>query len=243
MIDTIILQSENTNNNKILRLLETYCPKVNINQVVNLDTFTLDNLSEDESHMILYDVPNLSKLQYAVIEEMNAKKCHTILISPEKECKYYKHHTAICGVVHKPINEAEFVITVKNAIVNMELEQRINAIENKYKSIFPNDVIGIPTMEGFEYLHISDIIRCEGLQRCTRVVCTDRKDIISAYPIGQFRSLLQNYPFYLSHRSHLINLKKVVRYNREGFIFLKDSSRVPLARRNKADFISKWNHL
>jgi len=243
MIDTIILQPENEKCDRIINLLETYCPKLKINQVSNFQTFAVDSISEENDHIVLCDLPSFTDLEHSFIQRMEQKRCRTILISKNQEYKYLNSFKYISGVINRPINEAEFVITVKNTIDKLELEQKLKEIEQSNQVKFPQDVVGVPTMEGFEYLKIDTIVRCEGLQRCTRVVSTGRQDIISAYPIGQFKSLLKGHSFYLSHRSHLINLKKVIRYSREGYIFLSDSSRVPLARRNKGEFISRWNHI
>jgi len=242
MIDTIILQSENKNCEKIIGLMHTFCPKLYVKKVTSFSSFVPDSLS-DEVHLVLYDLPEISKVETSLIEKMQRKNYYTILITRQQERKYMRSFHSICGVINQPIREADFVITVKNAIRKLELEQQLAKMEKAQGSPFIKDVIGIPTMEGFEYLKIDDIIRCEGLQRCTRIVAEGRKDIISAYPIGQFKTLLDGHSFYLSHRSHLINLKKVVRYSREGYICLSDTSKVPLARRNKKAFVSQWNHI
>lgn len=242
MIDTIILQPVNKKCDKIINLLKAHCPKLRINQITNIPSFTLESLTGDE-HIVLYDLPSFEDVEQSFFNKMQQKKCYTILITQKEECKYSNQFKSICGIINRPINEADFVITIQNAIDKLELEKRIKDIEDENQDYFPKDVIGIPTMEGFEYLKIDSIVRCEGLQRCTRIVATGRQDIISAYPIGQFKTLLKGHSFYLSHRSHLINLKKVMRYSREGYIFLNDLSRVPLARRNKIDFISQWKHI
>ncbi|MEM9544993.1 MAG: LytTR family DNA-binding domain-containing protein [Bacteroidota bacterium] len=241
MIEAILFQPESAKCERIINLLQKHCPKLHVNQVTNLPSFTTDGLS-NSGQLILYDLPEFSNVEQAFIDEIQKKKCYTIILAQPEERKYISRWNSVCGIVNKPIHEADFVITVKNAIDKMELEQRLEELSN-VENIFPKDVIGIPTMEGFEYLKIDSIIRCEGLQRCTRVVSEGRSDIISAYPIGHFKSLLQGHFFYLSHRSHLINLQKVIRYSREGYIFLSNSSKVPLARRNKAEFISQWRHI
>jgi len=103
--------------------------------------------------------------------------------------------------------------------------------------------VGIPTLDGVEYINTESIVRCEGIQKCSRVINEDRNDIISSYSLGNFAELLKPFGFELVHRSHLINLKKVRRYTREGYIHLSDNSRVPLARRKKTDFLGLWPHL
>lgn len=243
MIKTIILQPEYEKCDKIINLINTHCPKLSIDQVSNYRSFTLDAVSGDSDQIVLYDVPTFTDLDDTLIQKMGQKRCSNILISQKQEFKYWNSFKSLSGVINRPINEAEFAITVNNTADKLELEQKLKEIENNFVESFPRDIIGIPTMDGFEYVKIDSIVRCEGLQRCTRIVTSDRSDIISAYPIGRFKSLLRGNSFYLSHRSHLINLKKVIRYSREGYIFLNDSSKVPLARRNKTEFVAQWRHI
>lgn len=106
------------------------------------------------------------------------------------------------------------------------------------KSFNPNKMVGIPTMEGVEYLKIEQIIKCEGLQKCTRVVTTENKKIVSSYNIGEFSKLLQPYNFFAPHRSFLINLNHIKRYSKEGLIYLTDKETAPLARRRKQEFLN-----
>lgn len=105
-------------------------------------------------------------------------------------------------------------------------------------------LIGIPTIEGLEFIDTDKIIRCEGLQKCTLIVTTEKSDIISSYNIGKFVHLLEENGFFACHRSHLINLQYVKKYTREGYIFFSANSKpVPLARRKRADFLNEMRHL
>lgn len=117
----------------------------------------------------------------------------------------------------------------------------------KPKNTYPlphTKLIGIPTMEGLEFISVEEIIRCEGLQKCTLVVTTEKTDIISSYNIGKFVDLLEVNGFFHCHRSHLINLQYIKKYTREGYIFFSVNSKpVPLARRKRGAFLNEMKHL
>ena len=120
----------------------------------------------------------------------------------------------------------------------------IESVGRVYKKIIQsksNDqyqLVGIPTMDGVEYLKIDQIIKCEGPQKCTRVVTAERKNIVSSYNIGEFSKLLQPYNFFTPHRSFLINLNHMKRYSKDGLIYLTDQETAPLARRRKQEFLN-----
>lgn len=106
----------------------------------------------------------------------------------------------------------------------------------------PNNLIGIPTTQGIEFLKTDEIVRCEGLQRLTKVF-TEKSTIISSYNIGQFSKLLNTHGFFAPHKSHLINLQYLRSYYIDGTIVLRDGARVPLARRRKDFFLERLRHL
>lgn len=105
------------------------------------------------------------------------------------------------------------------------------------------NIVGIPTLEGIEFLKSEEIIRCEGLQRLTKVFTTETTTIISSYNIGEFGKLLCSSGFFAPHKSHLINLQYLRRYSVDGTITLRDGACVPLARRRKEAFLKWVRHL
>ena len=116
-------------------------------------------------------------------------------------------------------------------------------LEKLFSERLTNELIGIPTLVGFDFLLVNEIIRCEGLQKCTRVVTTTKTDIISSYNIGEFRKLLEPYHFFSPHKSHLINLAFVKKYKREGTIILRDNSYIPVSKRKKSEFLNQIIHI
>ena len=99
-------------------------------------------------------------------------------------------------------------------------------------------LVGIPTQRGIEIVPVSEIIRCEGMQKCTRIISSEKKDIVSSYSIGVFRKLLQEFgSFFSPHRSYVVNMNFICKYERAGHIVMKDGSRVPVTRTRRNDFL------
>lgn len=151
------------------------------------------------------------------------------------------------GYLIKPVKENHFSTAVNNAVskINEKKENTMNKllVEKYLKQSSNEDVIGIPTIEGLEFISINDIIRCEGLQKCTRVISIEKTDLISSYNLGEFRKMLEPFGFYSPHKSHLINLRYIRKYHREGNILMINNSYVPVAKRKKREFLKHVNHL
>ena len=149
------------------------------------------------------------------------------------------------GYVVKPIQTEDLVQAVNNAKKRILLKEEniLNKqlITNLLNPNNQDNKISIPMMSGLEFVKVKDIIRCEGMERCTKIILdnTNTKPLVSSYNLGEFKKLLDKYGFFASHRSHLINLSHVVRYEKDGLITLSDNSSVPLARRNKSVFLER----
>ncbi len=144
------------------------------------------------------------------------------------------------------MNRNDLVLAVNHALRNLKRKEEEtrnrNLLEQLSRYNQPLHIIGVPTLEGFEFLHIEDIIRCEGLQKCTRIITTEKTDMISSYNLGEFRKILEPHGFFSPHKSHLINLKYIRKYSREGTIIMNNGSWVPVSKRRKKEFLNQFIH-
>ncbi len=203
------------------------------------------------AHLIQAEHPDLiflnaSAEQVPAFELMEQDPTHsfeTIFVAEEnchavKAAKY-----GVSGYIQQPISEQDLLQAIQQAearIRERKESQRNKALLEKMKRLRSQDeMMGIPTMDGFEFVPVGTIIRCEGLQKCTRIVTQNRSDIVSSYNLGEFRKLLEPYGFFLPHKSYLINLSKVKCYKKEGTITMVDGGHVPVSRRKKQQFVEQ----
>lgn len=188
--------------------------------------------------MKLFNIDSLLEMTQGL-----SNRCEMICLSncADDAISALRHH--VCGFILKPLNAGDIVISVKTALKNLEAQAPTDTSIDQAPALPHTRLIGIPTMEGIDFLYVHEIIRCEGLQKCTRVLTMRRKSLLSSYNIGEFKKLLDTYGFFLCHKSHLINLMHVKRVTREGFIFLSDAEAVPLARRKRLEFLQQLKHL
>ncbi len=77
----------------------------------------------------------------------------------------------------------------------------------------------------------------------TKIVLSQQRIIYSSYNIGEFVRLLEPYGFFQVHRSHLINLNRIQKYNREGIVIMEDESSVPVSKRRRSEFLRKLTRI
>ncbi len=143
----------------------------------------------------------------------------------------------------KPVITEDLVKAVQKAkdrIANREKIEMYHILKHNLNHLGEQDTkVAIPGANAYDFVQIKNIIRCEGWQKYTRIYLEDGSCIVSSYNIGVFKDMLENYGFYSTHKSHLINQKRIARYLKEGTIVMSDGAQVPVARRKKEEFVEQ----
>ncbi|MCH2044752.1 MAG: response regulator [Saprospiraceae bacterium] len=139
----------------------------------------------------------------------------------------------------KPIDIDELMETLNRFREKQKTEQSSslqheiieNNLQNKEK-----EKIALPCSDGYIFVDIHDIIRCQSNKSYTLFVLADEREIWISKNLGNYAPLLEQYGFKRVHRSHLINPKFVQRFVRgkHPVLVMKDGAKITIAP-NKRD--------
>ena len=103
----------------------------------------------------------------------------------------------------------------------------------------PAKKIALPTLNGFNIVSLSEIIRCQADNNYTDFYFTNRTKSIISKPLKDFDELLEDHQFFRVHQSHLINLHHVQNYTKGegGTVKMSDGSEIEVSRRKKDEFL------
>lgn len=247
MINTILLENESGKLDSLKSKIEQYCPFLEVTGTAQ--TF------EDARQLVHYKVPELAFVNpvFPFMDLMNTSngtakpEMELIFVSNSPDYTLNAIQFNAAGYLFRPLQDEAFMTTVSKArdriLFKEESKRNRLLLEKLLCEKRANELIGIPTIEGLEFITAKEIVRCEGLQKCTRVVTVAKTDIVSSYNIGEFITLLEPYCFFSPHKSHLINLAYIRRYLREGTIVMQDNSIIPVSKRKKCEFLDRVVHL
>ena len=102
-----------------------------------------------------------------------------------------------------------------------------------------NKKLAIPDSSGIIFVPIKTIIRCESDGNYTKIFLTSGKKILASKTLGEYESMLDGDGFFRVHRSHLINLSHLKKYNKgeHSYVELGDGTKVDVSRRKKSAFM------
>lgn len=144
----------------------------------------------------------------------------------------------------KPVDAHELAASIAKAKDNMTdvrfLERYQNLIDNRQASDKDHQKLAIPTSQGYLFLPIKTILRCEGDGNYIRIFTREGKVILATKRLKEVEDLLGQHRFLRIHRSHLVNLDYVVQYHRGegGIVQMTDGTEINVARSRKDILLS-----
>lgn len=246
-IKTILIDDEPKALKALQNKLSKYCPDIAIVDTADSAEKGYQLIVEHRPQLVFLDVAMPQETGFDLLKRLPSLNFELIFVTGFDEYAIEAFRFSAVGYILKPVESSDLIQAVENAKqrIGLKVENTRNQqlLNNVAHPLSLKNKIGIATTESIEFIGVEDIIRCEGLQRCTNVVIKNHKNLTSSYNLGEFIKLLKNYGFYSPHRSHLINLSHVQRYEREGTIFMSDQSTIPVSRRKKQDFLEQLKHL
>lgn len=196
----------------------------------------LSGIKKAQPDIIFMDISMPEKSGFDLLELMPDVQAQIIFVTAHTEFAVEAFNFDVCGYVLKPINDKALIKTVDRAIKRINANNKPAEIDNK------NEKIGIPDDNGLRYVNINDIIYCETHNRYTKVVTTEG-EILSSYNIGKYHETLTHDFFYQLHRSFIVNVNHIKRYDSSGMVIMNNGTEIPVSRKNKDTLLQKFQRI
>lgn len=240
-IESVIVDREPAISSYLKKTLAMKFPEITVRGMACNSCEAHHLIESSNPDLVFYDINVLNKEAQSPQEGLGYE---IVVVSDRSEDAIRAIRQNACGFLLKPLDVSGIVLSVGSVVRRLAERTSVREPMSGGNIVLPHTkLIGVPTMEGIDFLYAHEIVRCEGLQKATRVVSTRKSNMISAYNIGEFKKLLDEFGFFSCHKSHLINLMHVRKYTREGFVYLSDNTAIPLARRRRLDFLDQLRHL
>lgn len=231
-LTSIIVDDELHGRENLKKIIETYCPELEIIGLAESVVQAKDLVRIQEPDIVFLDI-NMPVLDgFDFLSEYDNRQFLVVFVSAHEEFGIQAVKAGAVDYLLKPINIKELKQTVKKLFtlrekaMNREVTQEINKLV-------------IPSSHGFHVLLIDDIIRLEADGCYTTVVLINEKKCIVSRTLKDFEKSLPPDKFFRIHKSNLINLKYIKDYsNRTGnLVTMTDGSKMEISRRKTHEFV------
>jgi two-component system LytT family response regulator len=145
----------------------------------------------------------------------------------------------------KPLNEQELRDALQKVIrAQPLLQEQINiTLESLKKNKLP-DHIALRSHKFVEIVEVKEIRYLQVDDDLTTVYLHDGKKVVTTKTLKDYEALLSGTAFMRTHKSYLVNELYIHRYHpKEGILYLKDGTQIPVAYRKKLNVDRRFKML
>ena len=202
----------------------------------------LSALRTTQYDLLMMDISMPGKTGINLLKLIPGIDCEIIFVTAHDNYAIDAFELSASGYILKPIDDEELSQAVDKAIERIVYKKQANMLSgnNIPQTQLKGGKIAVPGNQGIDYINISDILYLESTNKCTKIT-TATDEYLSTSNIGRFQYLIENHSFFHIHRSFIINVKCVLRYDVRGYIIMADKKEIPISRVAKADFLRMFN--
>lgn len=248
-MNVLIIEDEFHAAQNLSNMLLEIDPSLQILETIESVSEAVQYLGQNEVDLIFLDIHLSDGNSFAIFDQIKVDKPIIFTTAFDQYAiKAFKQNSV--DYLLKPIDPEELkqsLKKVKKWIGSNKTDQRLShlleSMEKKGKKL---DKLAFPTVEGLEFVPIQKIIRCESDEGYTDIFLNDNTRVCTTRKLKELEELLEDYPFFRTHRSFLINLDFMRKYQRGdagGHVIMEDGTKVPVARRKKEAFMERLSQL
>lgn len=246
MMTAIIVDDEEDSRSTLRNYLNRYCPDVTLLAEAGTVAGAVRHIRALNPDIVFLDMNMPHENGLALFASIPHPDFYTIFVTAHNEyaLSAIKHNAL--DYLMKPVNITELVLAVNRAkamydkdTMHRQLDQLLQSVQKRNTM----EKICLPLTDGFIYVYVHEIIRCEAEGSYSVFYFTNRKKLVISRTLGNYENLLREYGFIRVHNSHLINLEHVEKYQRGrgGMVLMSDKKEVIVSQRKRDDFLRLVN--
>ncbi|NIG55499.1 LytTR family DNA-binding domain-containing protein [Chitinophaga sp. Cy-1792] len=246
MINAVIIDDEANNILNLQRMLEKYCPGVNITGSADSAAGGIALINRHQPDLVFLDIhmPETNGLE--MLQQLQSKDFALIFVTAFNQYGVQAVKFAAMDYLLKPVDPEELIMAVKKVsdnLHNKNQQQQLRLLVDLLQQGLPKDDfrIALPSLKETRFVNTGEIIRCESSNSYTHFFLSNGEKITVASSIQEYEGLLLPYGFLRPHQSHLVNRKYVRSLVKEsgGYLLLQDGTQVPVSRAKKDEVKSR----
>lgn len=249
MIRALLIDDEPKNNRILKLMLEEFCPQVQVEGQADNAEEGVKLIQDTEPDLVFLDIEMPYGSGFDLLDKLKPVSFEIIFITAFNNYSLKAIKYSALDYLLKPVNIDELIAAVGKASEKVATRNTNARIENLlYNLKRPQQglqKIALPSKEGYVFVSITDIIRCESKGGYTTFYVKDMEKIVSSKNIKEYESLLTDDTFFRIHNSHIVNLNHVKKYHRGrgGYLEMEDGALIEVATRRKDELMARFGLL
>ena len=248
MLRILIVDDEAHMRDTLAKMLVRYCPQAEVAGEADGVATGVKAIQKLNPTLVLLDVQMADGTGFDLLKALPAIDFQVIFITAYDQYALQAFKFSAVDYLLKPVNPEHLITAISRAEVILQdhfrlqmqaLEENLNAVNHQNKKII------LKTTEKIYLLELKNIISCESDNCYTVVNTTEDNRIMISKTLKEFDDMLTGCGFYRIHKSHLINLSHIKRFEKQdgGYIILTNDLKIPVASRKREELMELFEKL
>lgn len=247
----LVVDDEEFARKNLILLLEEFCPEIEVIGEASRKEQAKAIIETSKPDVVFLDIRMPSGTEgFELLEEVDEQDFLVVFVTAFKDFAIKAFNANAAYYLLKPIDIEELQKSVSKLVETKKifLENPQNyptyfgALRNLSETIVknkPNNRIAISHTKGLKIVEDDTITHLEASGNCTTIYFQDGTRYLDTRTLKIYENLLDPAKFFRVHKSHIINLNRLVEYIHEDghFAVLKGGLNIPIARNRVSDFV------
>ena len=243
MLKVLLIDDEERATDSLRLMIQKTVPEIEQVLVCNDARNAPDMIHRHQPGLVFLDIQMPHLNGFELLERMPNKNFKIIFTTAYNEYAIQAIRFSAFDYLLKPVDIEELQSSVRRFLASSDdfreqFELLKNIMHNIQSPSSDEFRLALPTKEGVHFLQPHEIIRCESLGNYTRFFAGPQRSYLISRTLGEYDALLTPYGFIRTHKSHLVNKKYISFIDHDGFVVLKDGTKVEVSRRRKEEVMA-----
>lgn len=216
-IKAIIVDDEEGARNVLKNLLARTSPEVEVISLCQNVSEAVDAIKELQPDVVFLDVEMPDYAGYEVVQFFDKINFKIIFVTAYDKYAIKAFQLSAIDYLLKPINRLRLVEAIDKLKGQLASENIADDYQNLLESLEEKQFkkIVIPELNSKKVILLNDIIAIEAQRAYSTIYISNKKSLTVSKNLGYFESVLpENHHFFRTHRSWIVNLRKIESYSK-----------------------------
>lgn len=239
----VIIEDEERGANVLLQILVKHYPILQFDGRAGTVKEAVTLIREKKPELVFLDVELPDGTGIDVLRHFNDRTFKVIFTTAHDHYALTAIKFSAIDFLLKPLSIEEIKIAVDKVLSQSQAERLdLLAKSNEYGKL---KRLALPTLEGFTFIEIADLIFLTAEGSYTVLHTTDAQKHVVSKSLKEYDEMLEQHGFYRIHHSHIIQLEKISKYvkGNGGYVVMKDGTSLDVSSRRKDEFLKKLTEM
>jgi two-component system LytT family response regulator len=252
-IRSIIIDDETNSRHTLRSLLALCAPEVIVEGEAKNAAEARIQIDQKKPDLVFLDIQMPGEDGFELLRSVNNPAFKVIFTTAYQQYAAKAFRYSAVDYLLKPIDPDELIAAIKKITADRQPinPSQVEILQEHFEHFKKTDhkpfqkkpsgdmKLALAIQDGVYFVQLKDIIWCEGIGAYTKFHIVNQPPILISKVLKEYEEILEDFYFFRTHKSSLINLEHVKKFVRGegGQVWMSNGSEIEVSRRRKEELV------